>query len=446
MTVKRTSVFLVAVLLLLPMAAPARAAATGTEDLLRRIREEKPIRIEECVRVALETNPGLRSGRESVRSTERAVWESYSTFLPNLSFGLSGSRTKQASYTLYRPGIDEDKYNFYSSSIQLSQTLFSWSGIKGIHQARNMRDADRAGFEADRQSLVYQVRTGCHNLLKMEDLLDVALENLQVGQEQLKLAEKMKEVGAGVIADVLKASAQVESNRLDVITAEKNLAVARAALLGYMGLDVTLPIHVERVDEVNPEIPDFGTSLKRAMENRPDLREMEENLQASKDGVGAAWGSHLPSLNGSFRYGWNNDELSADLFDEERNNWTASISLSVPLFDVGTYSRIGQRKAGVESARWGLEATRQNVALEIQNAILVIEESAKKMEVAERNVAAADEDLRVSEGKYKHGLVAILDLIQAKASLAEAKAGRVEARYNYLSARAELMRAIGEGE
>ncbi|MFH1278695.1 MAG: TolC family protein [Candidatus Eisenbacteria bacterium] len=429
---------------LLLSAAAGIANPSETEDALREIGEGRPLTVDRCVAVALEANPTLRSSRESFRATERGVLNAYSTFTPGVSGGYGASKTSRVildGRTLY-----SDEFTNHGVQLSLRQTLFSWSGIKGIHQARNSREAGRAGYFADRQELIYQVRAASHNFLQTADLLEVSRENLGVGEEQLKLAEKMKEVGAGVTADVLKAAAQVESNRLDVITAEKNLAVARATLLAYLGLDVTLPLEVERPSEVTAPVPDFEECMRTAAENRPDLREMEYNLRATNDGVGSARGEYFPSVSGSFAYDWNNDELSGDLFRDDNRSWTARLSVNVPIFNVGTYARVRQWKANAYSAEYNLEATRQNVAFEIQESLLLIEEAQKRIEVATRNVAAAEEDLRVSQGKYKHGLVPILDLIEAQYSLAQARAAKVEAVYGHLTARVALANAMGVGE
>ncbi len=434
-----------AALLLLAAALFYSAGAEGApgDEAVRKIGNGEALTIDECVRVALATNPSLLSSREQTRATERGVLEAYSTFAPSVGANYGASRFSRIIFEGHT--LTSGEFDNYGVQLALRQTLFSWSGIKGIHRARNSREAGRAGYAADRQDLIYQVRAACHDYLQTEDLLQVAEENLRVGEEQRKLAEKMKEVGAGVRADVLKATAHVESNRLDVITAAKNLAVARASPLAYLGLDVTLPLEIVRPGEGKGPVPTFDDCMRTAAENRPELSEMEYTLQATEDGVGAAWGEYLPSVSGSFAYEWNDDEMSADLFDELNRSWNARLSVNIPIFNVGTWSRVRQWKASAAAARHSFEVTRQSVAFEIQEALLSLEESEKKTDVAARSVAAAEEDLRVSQGKYKHGLVPILHLIESQASLALARAARVEAIYGNRSARAALERATGIG-
>ena len=421
----------------------AWAEGSPRDEAVRKIGNGEALTVDECVRVALTTNPSLLSSREQTRATEQGVLEAYSTFSPNVGANYGASRFSRILFE--GQSLTSGEFDNFGVQLALRQTLFSWSGIKGIHRAKNSREAGRAGYAADRQDLIYQVRAACHDYLQMTDLLQVAVENLRVGEEQRKLAEKLKEVGAGVRADVLKAMAHVESNRLDVITAEKNLAVARASLLGYLGLDVTLPLELALPGEGKGPVPTFDECMRTAVENRPELSEMEYTLQATEDGVGAAWGEYLPSVTGSFAYEWNDDEMSADLFNELNRSWNARLSVNIPIFNIGTTSRIRQWKSNAAAAEHSLEVTRQGVAFEIQEALLSLEESEKKIDVAGRSVAAAEEDLRVSQGKYKYGLVPILNLIESQASLALARAARVEAIYGNRSARAALERATGIG-
>lgn len=431
--------------LLAVMITPWYAAGKNIQADVERLAAGEAMTVGECVTIALELNPSLRADESGTEATSRAVLEAYSIYLPSVNSSFDGSRT---SGQITGPfGDTKDvKFDRFSTGIFVRQNLFNYSGYRAITGARNSRDASAAGLEASRQDLVLQVKQAFHNVLKMEDLLEVSNENLGVGEEQLKLAEKRKEVGAGVIADVLKARAQVESNRLDVITSEKGLATARAELLSAIGLNLTLPIKLAEPESVEPVIPDFETSLERAMAHRPDLRQWDLSHRAARDGIGQARGEWIPSVSSNFSYGWQDTTLSADIFDDINKGWTASFSVSIPILNGGTISRIRQNQARAEEAQWNVETTRQMIALDVQEAILSIEENMKKMDVAERNISAAEEDLRVSQGKYKHGLVPILDLIESQAALAKARAEGVEAYYNFLSSEAAYANAIGMSE
>lgn len=408
---------------------------------VRAIESGTPVEIDVCVRVALSLNPSLRSSDARVGQSEKAILQGYAHYLPTVDADFQAFRTRGNS-TDNRGTFEADRDRF-GSSVSIRQNFFTYAGYKDIGRLKNIAESERARHEAARDEIVEAVKNACYQVLKADDLLDVAAEKLKDGEGQLKLAEKRKEVGAGTKADVLKAQAQVESNRLENITAEKNRKSARANLLSLCGLDVNSPMNVRDPVPVEATIPSFDEVLDRALANRPDLLEDRFHLASAEDAIGAVKGEWIPNLSGSFSVNWGDEELTTNLWDVSRRSWTAGIFVNVPIFDAGRLSRIRQNRASASAAEWELERNRQIVALELKEALLTLDESRKRIGVADRNIEAAEEDLRVSQGKYQHGLVPLLDVIQAQVALAEARSSRVNARYTHLTAWAALDRAIG---
>jgi len=65
--------------------------------------------------------------------------------------------------------------------------------------------------------------------------------------------------------------------------------------------------------------------------------------------------------------------------------------------------------------------------------------------VTKKAIEQAEEDMRVSEGRYKEGLGNILEVIDAQTALTQAKTNSVVATYDIANAIAKLDRATGEG-
>jgi outer membrane protein TolC len=63
--------------------------------------------------------------------------------------------------------------------------------------------------------------------------------------------------------------------------------------------------------------------------------------------------------------------------------------------------------------------------------------------VSEQSVLQADEDLRVSEERFRLRAASMLELIDARVAYSRARADLVNARYNYEMAKAELKLALG---
>jgi outer membrane protein TolC len=63
--------------------------------------------------------------------------------------------------------------------------------------------------------------------------------------------------------------------------------------------------------------------------------------------------------------------------------------------------------------------------------------------VAEQSVMQAEEDLRVSEERFRLRAASMLELIDARVAYSRARADLVNARYDYELAKAELKLALG---
>ena len=59
------------------------------------------------------------------------------------------------------------------------------------------------------------------------------------------------------------------------------------------------------------------------------------------------------------------------------------------------------------------------------------------------SVAAANEDLRVSQERYRLGLATIVELLQSQEALNQADVDAVNARFDYLRAKAQIEALIG---
>jgi len=63
--------------------------------------------------------------------------------------------------------------------------------------------------------------------------------------------------------------------------------------------------------------------------------------------------------------------------------------------------------------------------------------------VARQSVLQAEEDLRVSEERFRLRAASMLELIDARVAYSRARAGLVDARFNYEIAKVELKLALG---
>jgi outer membrane protein TolC len=86
----------------------------------------------------------------------------------------------------------------------------------------------------------------------------------------------------------------------------------------------------------------------------------------------------------------------------------------------------------------------RRITLEVTQSYLGIQKAKERKNVSEQGVAQAEENYRTMDGKYKQGLAANSELLDAEVALLQAKLNLTQSLVDYELAIAQLSRAIGE--
>jgi outer membrane protein len=395
--------------------------------------------LDECIETAMVSSTTLARAEASLAGARAGVMSSWSGVLPRVSAGLSRSDHMTAA------GGSETTDSGVSGSVSLSQTLFDGATFASISGASHSRTASEASLDATTREVILGVRQAYYGLLKAVQLRDVQREALDLAREQMRKTESLFGLGSASKSDLLKAQVQVSQEELTLITAEKTAATARAGLCYAIGIDVTTEI--EAVDPP-AEPSDEGALtyvLDEAIARRPDIRAQEETVTAARRSLLAAKAGRWPDLALSVQYSRSQgsfDEFFNDVSDEYSRS--VSVSMSLPVFDgLSTTASIARAKATLWSYELALKDAKLSAAYQIETARLTVDEQRSRVATAETVLARADEDLKVSEERFRLRSASMLELIDARVAYSRARADLVQARYDHESAKAELKTALG---
>ena len=394
--------------------------------------------LDECVATALSSNLSLAQAQESLASASAGVMSGWSGVLPRVSAGLGYSDGSTVS-----GGTTTDS-EMYSGNVNLSQTLLDGGTFAGISGAHRTRNASAFALDGTRRGVVLATKEAYYGLLKALKLRDVSQEALELAQEQMRKAESLYELGSASKSDFLKAQVEVKQSELALISSERMAATARLNLLYTMGVSMSTEIEVVDPDDLGEdEILDFD--LDEAVGRRPDVRSQEESLVAAKRSLLAAKAARWPSLGMSASYSKGGEELG-DVTGDFDDDYTRSVSLSlsIPIFNgLATKASIDSRKASLRSSELTLRDVRLAAAYEIETARLGVIEQRESVAVATAGLEMAEEELRVSEERFRLRAASMLDLIYARVAYSQARVDLIEAQYDYEISKAELKDALG---
>jgi outer membrane protein len=406
----------------------------------------EPLTLDDCVEMALRENLILKQAEEALSVANADYWSSWSNFLPNLTLSSGYSRSK--SEYPWPGGYYSFEDTSYSANLQLTQTLFDVGTIAYVSELRANRQMVATEYEKKRLAILLEVKEDYYSVLRTEKLLEVSRTSLRESETNLQKTEQMHALGSASRAGLLRAQVNLLESRLELMTAEKNVKLAKSKLAITLGFSSSEDLSVQ--EDPSPkleEIPPYERLLELAGIHSPELRKAGANLGLAKTGLYASYGRFLPGLSLSASYGWESDYLLPlqDAWDTGRKSWRVALNLSLPIFT--GFQRaltVSKARAELRNAEHYREISERNLALELKSCYLDAKESQEMLELARESLELARESYEAARERYNLGAAPILELIDAELSLVKAESIRIQAFYDYILGVERLKTIVGK--
>jgi outer membrane protein TolC len=330
----------------------------------------------------------------------------------------------------------------YDTRFFLRQTLFDAGATSSlVRSVRHNIIAQDYEVKKTAFDIVLSVKSSFYDVLKKRDLFEVSRNALTTAEKHLEQSKGLYKEGLAPRSDVIKSEVQVSNARLDVVKAENALLSAKASLAAAMGQPVTTNFDVAVQDKgLIPFLPSFKDVLLVAYDQRPELKGSRAKIESAKANIDQAKSGLYPNLSLDASYGWQQGEISPS-----EKKWSVGLTVGIPIFEQLTAkSKVNQAAANLAGLKATETQTTRNIELDVQQAWLSLKEAMERLDVTKKTLEQAEEDMRVSEGRYKEGLGNILEVIDAQTALTQAKTNNVVALYDIENAGAKLDRAIGK--
>ncbi|MBI4526682.1 MAG: TolC family protein [Deltaproteobacteria bacterium] len=402
---------------------------------------EKPLTVDEAVRIALENHPRIKTARERVGAQQAVLGQQLGAYYPTISFN-NQYRTSTASGTT---GVSPEASESYSSQATFNLTLYNFGKREGaVQSARETLDATRYNFTTAIDDTVVGVKQAYYLYLAAKALVRVREEAVKSRDLIVRQAQGFYDVGTRAKIDVVRAEANLYTAQADLIAAENGAKVAWVTLKNAMGL-LEYP---ERPVTVDLTIAPVPITLERAKDiafsSRPELKSLEAQRKAQDQQIATARRGHLPDIIFDAFYGRrNSSDTGSDTFPL-KPVWQVQLGLNIPIFDgFRTTYRVEETTRNYYAIKAQEEQQKEQVALEVEQNYLRLDEARERIKATAASERAAKENLDLANGRYQVGVGSIIEVTDAQSLYTDAQTNHIRAQYDYKIAEAQLIRAIG---
>jgi outer membrane protein len=384
--------------------------------------------------------PRIKELNKSAELSELRIDAAQSNYLPNVSGIASYTYVNPVSQKAFPTGPNETQllrfqpYNNYNFNVGLSQVIWDFGKTRAqIEKAKADLLMSQQNTEAAKLQLAAQVASVYYSMIYLKRAVSLQDSVISFYQENKKLVEGKIKQGDALQIDLSTIENNIDQERNRKIEFQRLLARQLAMMRYAIG------------QSFEPTGTQFELQNKTGtadLSNNPELLAATERISAARADAKFAERNRLPSLSlqagAGFRNGYQPN------IGDIRFNYVGGVTLSVPMFQGGRIRQniaIAHKTAELnELSKSTLSSTLQKDVESVQSDLDAYQEQIKN---SEGQMTVSREALRLTQVRYRQGVVTYLDLVNASTNLQRAYLNKLQYEYQSTLSQVELHRLLG---
>jgi HAE1 family hydrophobic/amphiphilic exporter-1 len=294
--------------------------------------------------------------------------------------------------------------------------------------------------------LISDVASTYYELLALDAEIDVLNENIELQKLGLQLITELKEGGKAnqlgidqFEALLLNSQAQLEEK----LRVRQSTTYALQRLIGK----VEVPLERSELDQAlaTPKFRELGLPAQ-LLQYRPDLREAELALEATRFDVIAAKAAFYPSLNLFGMAGFNAFDFSKLFFNPGSVAYQLGAGLAAPIFNRRQIqAQFEVAKADQRIALLEYEKRTLNAYLEVLDLVNQISTYENQLKLKQNEVSVLQRSVENSNTLFSVGYANYLEVINAQTRALGSAIELADLKASRLQSQVQLYRALGGG-
>jgi outer membrane protein TolC len=514
------------------LAFPADPATASPQALADQIRNgQLPLTMGELINLMLQNNLDIGVDRLSPLSSQYLIETNYRPFEPSLHFkatvnrnttpatsilsGASNPSTLSGSYnvgfaqTLPTGGIVgiDATLNRTSSNSFFSTLNPSWTGtmqysftqhlmqnfgratnLHAVRVAQNNQKTSASQFERQVIDLVAQGQKSYWDLVFAAEDIKVKQRSKDLAQKTLSDNQTQVRIGTLAPIDVVQAESDVATRNLQLVTSTYNERQTQdqvKKLITSQGdpgtvLAKLMPLEGVRRPQAG-DVLSVEEEIKIALENRPEMKQQQLDLENKKLDVAYTKNQLLPTVdviaqytqtgvagtksNGGSIFGppavlcspttppgvncINPDLIGGpgtsfgQMFTYNYTGYAAGFSIQIPLTNRAARGDHARALTDQRTSEQKLTATAQQIALDVRNALTQVEMTKAQIEASTTARELAERRLEAEQKKFDLGASTIRFVLEEQRNVAQAQTDELQSLVNYTKALVDLDHATG---
>ncbi len=422
-------------------AAPRPAAGLSAPNAGLTIVEGSTLTLSRCLDIALAAAPGIKSADYTVLASRARLKEAQAGWYPSANATAGYTANRAVRKNIFDPFSSRiDTYEAKAAGLTVNQTLYDFGRTKAAAGlGADSLGIARRGKERAELSAATDVKINYYGQLAAQRLREVRKEAVAQYGRQLLAAQSHFSAGTKPKYDVTKAEVDLSAARLQLLQAEHQVQLARAALNAAMNKTAAPEYSIEdTLDYVRLDIA-LDEIVAAACGFNPELKAQEEVVRAGGHKLSLSRSNYYPVLAGFAGYNFSGSVAPIS------EGWNAGVAVSLNLFNgFSDSNKIAEAENSLSADRMKLDELKLLVSLQARRSFLSLQNADDSIRSASLQVKQASENLEIAAARYETGLGSPVEVADATVSYGQAKQTLIQALYDYKRSQTEIENIMGK--
>lgn len=406
---------------------------------------------------ALVGNQELRILNEDIQIANNEVLSLRGTYLPMASLGAGASLDKPGEFTRggavdsqleIRPGqaIPTPLPN-YLAAANISWQIDIWRMLRNARDAATLRylgTIDGRNYVVTR--LIAELAESYYTLMALDKRLENLDRTIALQEQSLEIAEALKDAARGTELAVQRFRAEVQKNQSERLIVKQEIVVVENRINFLLGrFPETVQRNSDQFFELNLQTLSLGVP-SQLLQNRPDIRQAERELEAAGLDVRVARARFYPAVVISAGIGYEAFDPRYLFNTPESLAYNVAGSLVAPLINKNAiradYLTANSRQI---QAVYNYQRVVLNAFTEVVNRVSMVENYRQSIEIKLQQLQSLEASVEVASGLFQNARAEYMDVLFAQRDLMEARMSLIETKKEQLSAVVNAYQALGGG-
>ena len=345
-----------------------------------------------------------------------------------------------------------DTRNIFAGTIMVTQPVFLGGSITALNRIADLNEQmTKNSSDAQRQAILYSTDQTYWQVVSLKHKQRLAQSYLDLIKKFDSDVQKMIEEGVATKSDGLSVSVKVNEAEMTLQKVNDGLELSKMLLCQMVGLPMDEAITLADEDSedlglTGSETPvsPISTRVSSAIENRPELKMLENTVDISKQATNVLKAGNLPMVALTGGYVVSNPNM-LDGFEKKFGGfWNVGVLVRVPLWNWGDVAyKVRASKGATAIARLEMDEAREKIELQVNQSAFRVDEANKKLALAQTSTQKADENLRTANLGFREGVISTTTVMEAQTAWLQAQSQKIDAEIDVKLSQVNLKKALG---